>query len=138
MSLRSVLRVSARISIGLVLAAAALPLSYSDAEARGGFKGKVVNAGAAGARHHDASEETSSEAPDTASQDATTDAAAETPAVPAAAPLRAQAITKAPVQKIAPKDADVPGCTTGMICIVCLAGCNGDVNMIVHSVPKRH
>ncbi len=29
------------------------------------------------------------------------------------------------------RDIDVPGCGTGLICTVCLAGCNGPVNSIV-------
>jgi hypothetical protein len=33
------------------------------------------------------------------------------------------------------KDIEVPGCATGMICTVCLAGCDGTVNSIVDAEP---
>ena len=38
------------------------------------------------------------------------------------------------------RDLEVEGCAVGMICIVCLAGCNGEPNIIVHAAPKasRH
>ena len=34
------------------------------------------------------------------------------------------------------KDIDVPGCAPGMICTVCLAGCEGSVNSIVDAQVK--
>ncbi len=36
---------------------------------------------------------------------------------------------------IANKDIEVPGCAAGMICTVCLAGCDGTVNSIVDAEP---
>ena len=34
------------------------------------------------------------------------------------------------------QDIDVPGCMAGMICTVCLAGCDGSINSIVNAQPK--
>ena len=34
------------------------------------------------------------------------------------------------------QDLDVPGCATGMICTVCLAGCSGEIGGIVDSQSK--
>ena len=39
-------------------------------------------------------------------------------------------------QTAANRDIDVPGCAVGMICTVCLAGCEGPVNSIVDAEPK--
>jgi hypothetical protein len=34
------------------------------------------------------------------------------------------------------QDIDVAGCGAGMICTVCLAGCDGSINSIVDAEPK--
>lgn len=62
--------------------------------------------------------------------DATTDAHRAAPRhdyspIPAAGPAKA-----------ANRDIDVPGCGAGMICTVCLAGCDGSINSIVDVEPK--
>jgi hypothetical protein len=40
-----------------------------------------------------------------------------------------------PPAAAADKDIDVPGCAAGMICTVCLAGCDGSINSIVDAQP---
>ena len=62
--------------------------------------------------------------------DATTDDSRAAPRrgyspIPAAGPATA-----------ANQDIDVPGCGAGMICTVCLAGCDGSINSIVDAEPK--
>lgn len=54
------------------------------------------------------------------------------PPPPRAAVVR---IVKKPV-RVVPADIDVAGCGAGMACIVCVAGCNGSINTIVHAMPK--
>lgn len=53
------------------------------------------------------------------------------PAPPVAAVVKV--VKPAPVVR---KDAEVAGCAPGKLCIVCVAGCNGTVNGIVHAAPK--
>lgn len=140
MSLHTALRASARIFLGVVIVAAALPLTVGDAEARRGRASVASSADTTSRTPAKTSEEQPSEAPASSTHAApdAVDATAETSAGSAAEPVRAQVVTTAkPLKKAAPKDADVPGCTTGMLCIVCLAGCNNTVNSIVHSVPKQ-
>jgi len=38
-------------------------------------------------------------------------------------------------QTAANRDIDVPGCAAGMICTVCLAGCDGSVDSIIDEQP---
>jgi hypothetical protein len=45
-------------------------------------------------------------------------------------------IPAAPSATALNQDTDVPGCTAGMICTVCLAGCDGTINGIVDAEPK--
>ncbi len=54
-----------------------------------------------------------------------------------AAPMTAAAVTVAPPAMIID---DVPGCTPGKMCIVCVAGCRGPRNGIIHAAPRaaRH
>ncbi len=54
------------------------------------------------------------------------------PPPPRAAVVR---VVKKPV-RVVPPDVEVAGCGAGMSCIVCVAGCNGSVNTIIHAMPK--
>ncbi|MEZ5815823.1 MAG: hypothetical protein R3D44_01920 [Hyphomicrobiaceae bacterium] len=138
MSLHFKLRASASLVLGLALFAAAVPFVSGDAEARG-RGGKIINAGAAAARahSHEATDKTAAENPAGHEADSAVDATAPAPAGSAASTsARAQSVTPATVRMSKPKDTDVPGCSPGMMCIVCLAGCNGAVNSIVHEAPK--
>jgi hypothetical protein len=131
MTLQSTLQALARAFVGLALVAAALPLMTSDAEAR-----RKVTADAAPAVRtiNRSTEEKSTEEPAATDEDATASSSGD-----AAAPVaRAQSVVKAKAAKVSkPADIEVPGCSPGMICTVCLAGCNGAVNVIVHAVPKQ-
>jgi len=139
MSLRTALRAPARIFLGLAILAATLPLTVGDAEARRG-RSSVASSDTVFRNSAKAAAEQPSETPASSTDAApdAVDATAEASAGSAAEPVRAQVVTAAkPLKKAAPKDADVPGCTTGMLCIVCLAGCNNTANSIVHSVAKQ-
>lgn len=131
MTLQSTLRDFARTFFALALVAASLPLMASDAEARRKISSAAVPAVRTINRNQ---EEKKAEDAEAQAEDAT--AASANDAAPPVA--RAQAMVKskaAPMSKA--KDIEVPGCSPGMICTVCLAGCNGTVNVIVHSVPKQ-
>lgn len=65
-----------------------------------------------------------------AARGAETASDAEDPTAPKALP-RPRVFTVKPVE-----DIDVPGCPTGMICTVCLAGCEGDIGAIVDAQTK--
>lgn len=65
-----------------------------------------------------------------AARGAETASDADDPTAPKALP-RARVLTVAPVQ-----DLEVAGCPTGMICTVCLAGCEGDIGAIVDAQTK--
>lgn len=92
-----------------------------------------MSGGGATVRHHNRS----SEEKHSTSEPAIEDATAPAEGAEAGGPVRAQAVVKAKPIQSKPKEIDVPGCSTGMICTVCLAGCNGAVNVIVHAVPKQ-
>ncbi|MGD9804439.1 MAG: hypothetical protein AB7E81_18205 [Hyphomicrobiaceae bacterium] len=135
MSLHGVLRASARIFFSLALLAAILPLTSGDAEARR-RGGKTISAGTGVERnHHNVSEQASPGQHPADVDDATagTENAnqSQAPVQPVVRASAARVITK-------PKDIDVPGCSIGMICTVCIAGCNDGGNPIVHAVPKGH
>jgi hypothetical protein len=132
MSPQTALRASARFLVGLSLVIAALPMAPADAEA-GRMKGAAMSGGGAAVRHHNRSSEEKNSTAEPAIEDAT--AAAE--GGEAGGPVRAQAVVKTKPIQSTPKEIDVPGCSPGMICTVCLAGCNGAVNVIVHAVPKQ-
>jgi hypothetical protein len=53
-----------------------------------------------------------------------------------AAPARASVAQALKAASSVRKDVEVPGCAPGNLCTVCIAGCSGDINAIVHSVPK--
>jgi hypothetical protein len=132
MTLQSTLRAFARTFVGLALVAGSLPLMANDAEA-----GRRVSAASAApvvrTINRDKEEKTTEE-PAAQAEDVT--ASSDNEAAPPVA--RAQAVVKSKAAKVTrAKDIEVPGCSPGMICTVCLAGCNGAVNVIVHAVPKQ-
>jgi hypothetical protein len=132
MSLHGALRASARIFFSLAILAATLPLTSGNADARRRI-GKSISA-AVERNHHSASEEQASPEQRPAGLDdatADTENLTQAPVRPVVRANAARVITK-------PKDIDVPGCAVGMICTVCIAGCNDGANPIVHAVPKNH
>jgi len=133
MSPQIALRASARILLGLTLVITALPFASSDAEA-GRIRGSAVSAGSAAVRYKNRE----SAEKDAQEEHATPEDATAVDGGEANGPVRAQAVVKAkPAKVVTRKDIDVPGCSPGMICTVCLAGCSGAVNVIVHAVPKQ-
>lgn len=65
-----------------------------------------------------------------AARGAETASDADDPTAPKSLP-RPRVFTVKPVE-----DIDVPGCPNGMICTVCLAGCDGDIGSIVDSQAR--
>ena len=131
MTMQSILRAVARTFVGLALVAGSLPLMANDAEA--GRKISAADAAPVVRTINRNKEEKTTEEPAAQAEDATASSDNE-----AATPVaRAQAVIKSKAAKVIPKDIEVPGCSPGMICTVCLAGCNGAVNVIVHAVPKQ-
>lgn len=65
-----------------------------------------------------------------ASRGSATSSDANDPSAPSALP-RPRIMTVKPVE-----DLDVPGCPTGMICTVCLAGCASDIGGIIDAQTK--
>ncbi len=97
------------------------------------MRGAAASAGGATIRHINRSSEEKSAQEEPAIEDATAAQGTE-----ATSPVRAQAVIKTKPATVATrKDADVPGCGPGMICTVCIAGCTGAVNVIVHAAPKQ-
>lgn len=127
MSLRGFLRGTAKVLVGVAVVATLTPLASGDAEAR--------RRGGKAARVHVVPVITSRPAVDAVAEES----GAESNQADATTPLQAyavQPVKAAPISK--QKDIDVPGCTIGMICTVCLAGCYGDNNSIVHESRKEH
>lgn len=149
MSWRSALQAVIRLALVLSVALAGMTCATDDAEARRGGKVRTIKERASS--HDDASTRRKSD------EDHTTSGAdssggtyipvprvrsreaargsAETPVtdgLPAPRHLpAAAAMSQRPLQ-----DIDVPGCPTGMICTVCLAGCSGEAGDIVDVQSK--
>jgi hypothetical protein len=151
------LRAAARLVLAVALLGAAVPLTASDAEARKGAAARAAVVGGAavvraqranageGEREAEAKEEGEAEGDAARAADGSakggeastgTDVAA---AADQSQPVRAQSATiasrPAPVPQ---KDPEVPGCGTGMLCTVCVAGCTGATLGIIHAAPKRN
>ena len=139
MTLLSACRISARVLLGLAIFAASMPLSAGDAEARR-VRVNPIGVGATIMRQNNRNSEASSSATESGgAEDATAGEAADNfgaDATPRAMAAKAGPAVTPPVNR----DLEVEGCAVGMICIVCLAGCNGEPNIIVHAAPKasRH
>jgi hypothetical protein len=148
MSCRAVLQAVVRLGLVLSVALSGMTFAANDAEARRG--GKVRTVKERTNSHDDASTRRKSDDDHGAQQGADgssgtyiprvrsreaargaeTASDAEDPTAPRGLP-RNRALTVGPDQ-----DLDVPGCSTGMMCTVCLAGCAGDIGSIVDSQVK--
>lgn len=154
MSWRSLLPSVIRAGLTLSIAISAMSISFHDAEARRGGKvrsssehhtTKDRSSDHEGAAKRKSDEEHDGQGADSsggtfvpgirvrsreAARGAETSSDAEDPSAPKALP-RPRVFTVKPVE-----DIDVPGCPTGMICTVCLAGCEGDIGAIVDAQTK--
>lgn len=146
MSWRGAVQILVRLAIVAAVALSGMTFGADDAEARRGgkvrsskerthqddasSKPKSDDDSAEGARHHYTpvprvrSRESSRGTGETA-----TDAGN-------VASRRHRTSDRMPAPAVAEQDIDVPGCTTGMICTVCVAGCTGDVGGIVDAQVK--
>ena len=152
MSWRSLLPAVIRAGLVLSIAFSGMTLSVDDAEARRGGKVRSSSEHKDHSSSHDATtkrgkseEEHGGQGADNsggvyvpgvrvrsreAARGAETASDAEDPTAPKALP-RNRVFTVKPVE-----DLEVAGCSTGMICTVCLAGCSGDIGSIVDSQIK--
>ncbi len=151
MSWRSLLPSVIRAGLILSIALPGVSISIHDAEARRGGKVRTSKehtdraSDRDGAAKHKSDEEHDGQGADgsggtyvpgirvrsrEAARGAETASDAEDPSAPKALP-RPRVFTVKPVE-----DIDVPGCPTGMICTVCLAGCEGDIGAIVDAQTK--
>ncbi len=153
MSWRLVLTAVVRVGLVIFVALSGMAFSISDAEARRGGKVRASKDhsssqdGATSQRkshdeqHHDGQGADSSSGTSgvtyvprvrsrEAARGAETASDAEDPTSPKGLP-RNRVQTVKPVE-----DLDVAGCPTGMICTVCLAGCQGEIGSIVDAQMK--
>jgi hypothetical protein len=150
MSWRSLLPSILKAGLVLSIALSGMTLSIDDAEARRGGKFRSSKPHKDQASEHDAAKRKADEERDgqgadssggtyvpgirvrsrEAARGAETASDADDPTAPKALP-RPRVVTVKPVE-----DLDVPGCPTGMICTVCLAGCEGDIGAIVDAQIK--
>lgn len=153
MSWRLVLSTAVRVSLVISVALSGMTFSVSDAEARRGGKVRTSKDQSSSQdstttkrksddeNHHGEQGADSSGGASggtyvprvrsrEAARGAETASDAEDPTSPKALP-RNRVQTVRPVE-----DLDVPGCPTGMICTVCLAGCQGDIGSIVNAQTK--
>jgi hypothetical protein len=116
-------RAAVRLTLAAAMFAAVAPLAASDTEA------KVIRSGArtvgrALVNRTQAPAEAPAASKSTEDATAPVTGSGETPIA------KAQTITPVVVEK---KPIEVPGCATGQICIVCLAGCPTGTDSIVHA-----
>ena len=152
MSLRSPLRVVVRLAVIASVALSGVTFGADDAEARRGGKVRSSNSHSQshdGAKHHEGSDAArkSGHAEDgspgasyvpgvrvrSRESSRTTDTATD------AGPASARGLSLVPAAgsgSAANADSDVPGCAIGMMCTVCLAGCDGSINGIVDAQMK--
>lgn len=147
MSWRPVLQAVLRLGIVLSVAVSGMTFAAADAEARRGGKVRTVkeratDTDASSRRKSDdepgvqgADGSSGTHIPRVRSREATRgspESTADVDGGTAARPPRTHVMWVRPSQ-----DIDVPGCPTGMICTVCLAGCRSDdVGAIVDTQPK--
>lgn len=147
MSWPSVLRAASRLALAMSVAIAGAAFGFDDAEARGGrvrtIKDRAWDQDGPARRQTSREEHGAQGADDPSSMPVpgvrvrSREAArgkemasdADDPSAPRRP--RARALSVRPLQ-----DIDVPGCPTGMICTVCLAGCRGEAGGIVDAQPK--
>jgi hypothetical protein len=149
MSLRSPLRAFIRLAIIASVALSGVTFGANDADARRGGK---VRSSSSHTKPHDGGEATrktgDSEDGSAASHGGSyvpgvrvrsreaSRGGNETTDAGSAASRRQSLIPAASSAMSASKDIDVPGCAAGMICTVCLAGCDGSINGIVDAQVK--
>jgi hypothetical protein len=149
MSVRSLLRAVARLAIVASVALSGVTFGADDAEARRGGK---VRSSSSHTKPHDGGEATrktgdtedgsaashgGSYVPGVRVRSRETSRGGETTTDAGRAASRRQSPIPAGASGMnAIKDIDVPGCAPGMICTVCLAGCEGSVNSIVDAQVK--
>jgi hypothetical protein len=138
---RFVVRALLRLALALALIAIMAPLASHEAEAGRRFSrhGRAVGvvttsrAAAASARKS-ASHAHSAEESGAGSEDANkTDGDTFSPSGELVRASVAKVLKAAPAAHVVD---EVPGCAPGNFCTVCVAGCSGEVNAIVNSVPK--
>ena len=150
MALRSALRAVVRVGIVMSVVLSGITFASDDAEARRG--GKVRTSKERSTSHDDATTKRKSDS----DQDGQGAAESSGTYVPGLRVRSREASRGTPetindagnalsprgysgrrpiAASIADGDIDVPGCATGMICTVCLAGCGGPVNSIVDAQP---
>jgi len=152
MSWRLVLTTAVRVSLVISVALSGMAFSISDAEARRGGKVRTSKDQSSSQdstttkrksdeEHHDGQGADSSGGTSggtyvprvrsrEAARGAETASDAEDPTSPKALP-RNRVVTVKPVE-----DLEVAGCPTGMICTVCIAGCQGEIGSIVNAQTK--
>lgn len=145
MLLRPALKMVVQLGLVISIAVFAMTFGTGDAEARRG--GKVRSS-----KEHSTPRD-SSESSRKSQDDAADGASSSTPipgvrvrsreasrsdtATDANTPARRRSSARRAAAIAPEKDIDVPGCPTGMICTVCLAGCgDGANNVIVDAQPK--
>ena len=157
MSLRSPLRAFVRLAVIASIVLSGVTFGADDAEARRG--GKVRSSSSHtkphdSAKQHDGGEATRKSG-DTEDGSAASHGGSYVPGVRVrsreasrggnetttdaggAASRRSQSLVPAAGSGMtASKDIDVPGCAAGMMCTVCLAGCDGSINAIVDAQVK--
>jgi hypothetical protein len=152
MSWRLVLTTAVRVSLIISVALSGMTFSISDAEARRGGKVRTHKDQSSShdstttnrksdEEHHEGQGADSSGGTSgvtlvprvrsrEAARGAETTSDAEDPTSPKALP-RNRVLTVKPVE-----DLEVAGCPTGMICTVCIAGCQGEIGSIVNAQIK--
>jgi hypothetical protein len=145
MSLRIALQAVIRLAIAAGVGLTAVTFSADDAEARRGGKVRMTKERATS---HDATTKRKSDdhdeqgadnsggtyVPRVRSREASRSQSETTTDAGSASPRRAGTPSPIPAATL-DKDIDVPGCAAGMICTVCLAGCDGSINRIVDAQP---
>jgi hypothetical protein len=148
MSLRTALQAAIRLAIAAAVVLSGVTFSADDAEARRG--GKVRTAKERTTSHDDAATKHKSDDADAKGADDSSSVyvprvrsreASRGPSdttTDAGKPSSQRAGTSGPTPEPTSshdKDIDVPGCAAGMICTVCLAGCEGSINSIIDAQP---
>jgi hypothetical protein len=130
-----------RLALAVSVVAIMAPLASHDAEAGRAVRrhsrgvGAAITARAAAASAREGVSNTNSAEESEAGGEDHKRADVDAASAPAVLP-RASVAKVLKAASVVNKDDDVPGCGAGNLCTVCVAGCNGEVNAIVHSVPK--
>lgn len=130
----SLARVVAWLLLGPALVVASMAIAPSEAEAGR----RVIRAGARAVvpmmRDRSGGEQKADEASTSTNEGG--ESAAPGIATPIEPARAAAAVTAKPAAPAKPADVEVAGCAPGNYCIVCLAGCTGNVDGVVSAVAK--